>query len=179
MAFHSKYADRIWKCLYNCRIPDQLTLSRDFIRTRGTFTTDNKQVNQMLKTDLISVMIPVAKILEYFNSGIQVEIPSREDMIKIHKDIELYLKEWENHISYDINMDVNEHKELLLALERLSKHIYEKCHPSEVVENIHTILNIGLVNNMTKLELTNNTQNKPDYSGISQLIKSKTVRTRY
>jgi len=179
MSFNSRYASLIWDKLYTVIIPDYLTLNPDYIKIRGVHTTEDKSVNKMLLTNTATVMIPVAKILEYFSSGVEVQIPSRTDMLSMHKDIELYLEEWKNHISYDINVNINTHKDLLFSLEKLSKHIYEKARPVEVINNLPSSAKLGLVNNFTKVVADSNNTNKPEYQGISSLLKNKTTRTRY
>lgn len=175
MAFKSEYAKLIWDKLYRVRIPDIITLDSNYIKTRGIHITDNKDVNKMIKTNKIDVMIPIAKILEYFVDGIEIEIISREDMIQMHKDIELYLDEWKNHLKYDINLNKNEYKELLISLEKLSKTIYERARSTEIVGGFTILNNFGMRNSLVKLEEEKNV-NKPDYSGISEFFTTKKSR---
>lgn len=174
MAFSSNFADRIWNKLYNVYVPDQVTLDPGYIKIRGTYVTGNKNIDQMLSNNFTNVMIPVISILEKFEDGIEVQIPSREDMITIHKDIELYLAEWREHIRYDINLDVQENKDLLLSLERLSKHIYEKAKPREVIDNLFLSKKIGLINPIQEAEEKRKEVTKPNYDGIGSLVRSKT-----
>lgn len=171
--FQSQYADRIWERLYKVYIPDQLTLSPEYIKRFGVHVTGNKDVDEMLTRNTTLVMIPVAKILEYFEDGQQIEIPSREDMIQMHKDIELYLEEWRDHIRRDINSSVNENKQLILSLEKLSKEIYNKAKTKEVINNLFLKEQIGIVNAFDRIAEDSKEHNKPDYSGISSLVRGK------
>lgn len=181
MSFPSRYAHLIWEKLYTVIIPDYVTLNTQYIKTFGVHVTDNREVNAGLINACTTVMLPVIKIVEYYVSGYTVQVPSRQDMIQMHKDIEKYLQEWREHIIYSINTSHEQHKELLLTLDRFSKYIYDKASAREVLLDRINLLKIGQVNNFVKVEQEKklDTMTKPDYSGISQLVKSKTNRTRF
>lgn len=177
MTFKSNYSDRIWGSLYKVYIPDYSTLNPDYIRKFGVHVTQDKEIDAMIKTNFTMVMIDVATILGYFNQGTEIQIPSREDMIKMHKDIELYLSEWKEYIRLSIHggMDAQNHKELIISLEKLSKYIYEKAKPRELIDNL--FLNkknpLGLVNPIQQHMEQNKEIVKRDYESIRHLIKNK------
>lgn len=181
MPFPSRYATLIWDSLYTCLIPDNLTLNPDYIRKFGVYSTGNTKYDKILENSFNTVKIPIIKILEYYLQGIEIQIPSRDDLIKIHKDIELYLEEWRQHIKYDINLDIDSNKELIVSLEKLSKYIYNKANPREVIDNlfIQKKAGIGLMNPLQHhIEETKNI-NKPDYDSISKLIKKPKGGSRF
>lgn len=178
MSFPSVYATKLWDRLYDCRIPDQLTLSAGYLKKFGTHVTGNKTVDSMLATNKTHVKITVITILGYFEDGIEIEIPSREDMIQMHKDMEGYLGEWREHIKYDINLDLHKNKEFLLSLEKLSKHIFEKAKPKELVDNLFKKQSFGLVNPLAQIEEEKREVVKPDYDGISRLVRSKSATNK-
>ena len=175
--FNSEHAPKIWDNLYTVYIPEQITLDPEHIRRYGTYITQNKQVDEMLKTNLTMVKIPIATILNYYDQGIEVQIPSREDMVTMHKHIELYLGEWKEYIRTSIhgNIDAQNHKDLITTLEKLSKYIYEKCKPREVIDNLflNKKVNFGILNPIAQAEEKRKVVEKPDYQGIGQLIKKK------
>ena len=181
MSFPSQFAHLIWDKLYTVLIPDYVTLDASYIRRFGVHVTDNKAVNAGLLNATTTVMLPLIKIVEYYTSGYTVQVPSRDDMLQMHKDIEKYLQEWREHITYSINTSHEQHKELLLTLDKFSKYIYEKASAREVLLDRIQTLKIGRVNNFVKIEEEKklDTMSKPDYNGISQLVKSKTNRTRF
>lgn len=174
MSFTSEHADKIWNRLYRVYIPDLMTQNPDYIKKFGAHLTRNRAVDEMVKTNLILVMIPVIKIPEYFEDGIEIQIPSREDMITMHKHIELYLEEWKHHIKYDINTSLSENKELILSLEKLSAYIYNKAKPREVVDNLISSNRFGLVSPLAMREEQQREVVKPDYEGIGKLVKTRT-----
>lgn len=181
MSFPSKYAHEIWDILYEVKIPDALTLDREYIKIFGTYVTGNKQIDESLKTSFTTVKIPIIRILEYYLEGVEIQIPRREDMIAMHKSIERYLQEWKDYITYSINSsDIEKHKKLITGLEKLSKVIYDKATTREVLDNlfIGKQVQFGLMNPLARVEEEKKIENtnKPDYEGISTIIKKKTSK---
>lgn len=179
MAFYSQHAPRIWEDLYTALIPDQVTLNPSYVRVFGTYSSGNKDVDRMMEGNLTMVKIPIIKMLEYYDNGITVQIPERENMLEIHRNIEKYLGEWRHHLHNAINSDLVEHKELVLNLEKFSKLIYGKAMPKEVVSNPMLQTQMGLLNPLSRLNLEQEVVSKPDYAGIGQLIRQKTKVSRY
>lgn len=176
MSFQSYYAPKIFSTLYKVYIPDQLTLSPDYLKIFGTHVTGNKEVDDMLSKNTTLVMVDVITILDYYEQGFLVEIPSREDMIQIHKDIEGYLGEWREHIRHDINNTVHENKQMLLSLEKLSKDIYNKAKTKEVINDLFNKEKFGLVSPLERMAEERKEHHKPDYQGIGSLVRSKTSK---
>jgi hypothetical protein len=181
MSFPSKYAHLIWEKLYTVMIPDNITLDSEYIRRFGVHVTQDRKINEGLVNSYTTVMLPVIKIVEYYASGFTVQVPSRDDMLQMHKDLEKYLQEWREHITYSINTSHEAHKELLSTLNRFSKYIYDKASAREVLLEQIEALKIGRVNKFVQIQEDKklDTITKPDYSGIDALIKSKTNRTRF
>lgn len=176
MSFASQYATLIWDVLYDVSVPDQLTQSPEYLKRFGAHVTGNREVDAMLARNTTHVKIPVAKILSYYLDGIEITIHSRDDMLKIHKDIELYLGEWQQHLKYDINLEVNKNKALILGLEKLSKELYSKAKPREVINKLFDKSQFGLYSPLDKAEEEKKEHQKPDYEGIGQLVRSKVTK---
>lgn len=180
MSFNSRYSHLIWDSLRTVLVPDQMTLQPEYLRKFGTYSSGNAEVDKMMSNNLTTVMIPISTILTYFEDGVEIQIPKREDMVQIHKDIELYLNEWREHIKYDINLDIESNKKLVNDLSKLSKYIYDRTKPSEVFDNLLLSNSLGIVSPSTRIreEKEDSTKTKPDYEGISNLIRSKTSKPR-
>lgn len=179
MSFRSLTATQIWDDLYNAYVPDFVTINRDYIRKFGVPSSGNKDIDKMMSNNLTFVKIPIIKILEHYDNGVVVEIPSRQDMIAIHKAIERYLQEWRDHLTYDINSDKQTHKTLILSLEKLSKLIFEKAYPKEVMDSIINPRSFGILNIKGKQLEDSKEFVKPDYNGISALLKPSIRGGRY
>lgn len=174
MSFPSKHAHLLWDTIYQVEIPDVLSLDEGYLKIFGVHITGDRSIDDNIHKRTTTVMISPIKMLEYFDRGLEIGIPKREDMIKIHKDIESYLSEWRDHLKYDINLNVSEHKALIMNLEKFSKTIYEKAKNREVIDNLFAKKQIGLVNPLTRIQEERNPTAKPDYEGISSLVRSKT-----
>lgn len=179
MTFHSEHAPRIWEDLYGVMIPDFMTQNTEYIRKFGVRASGDKRVDEMMANNLTFVRIPIIKILEYFDNGIEVQIPQREDMLTIHRNIEKYLEEWRSHIRYDINSSASQNKQLLLNLEKLSKLIYEKARGREIINSMFSVKNFGLMNPIAAAAEEAREVTKPDYQGIGELLRPKVKRERF
>lgn len=178
MSFYSKHASGIWDDLYTVMVPDQVTLNPDYVRKFGVHISGNKEVDAMLSNSYTTVKIPIADILNYFDEGVQVQIPDRADMIAMHKAIEAYLSEWYEHVKYSINHQGDKHKAMLLNLEKLSKHIYAKAYASEVVQDVMAGISLGLPNPLAILA-PKREMSKPNYQGIGELLRPKRTTSRF
>lgn len=175
MSFPSQYATQIWNTLYTVDIPDELTLNRDYIRKFGTYSTGDKKLDQILSNRFTTVKIPIITIMEYFLSGMEIRIKSRQDLNSIYKSIQGYLQEWRDYIKYNLNTDEGQYKELLISLDKLGKYIYDKLSGDEVVERIFIKKPIGIQNPLDRLNKGNSGPvEKPDYEGITNIVKGKT-----
>ena len=178
--FASEYADRIWNEKYTVRIPDYVTLSDDYIRVWGTPTHENPKYANMMSTNYTTVMLSIIKITHYFIEGYNVLIPSRDDMLKMHRTIEGYLNEWKEYTRNSINQKTDEYKPMLADLERVSKYIYAKATSEEVfADTIKSKPRIGLQNPLMKLRESqiSTIPDKPEYEGLSILFKKKPTQS--
>ena len=180
MTFASKYAPLIWNRLFTVKVPDIVTMNPEYIKKFGVYISGDREVDEIMTNNLVMVKISIAKIVEYYEDGVQVQIPSREDMITIHKNIELYLGEWKEYLSTSINLNVNTHKGFILLLEKLSKEIYNKISSREMVNNLFTKPKVttALDNPFTEHEryVDAISRDKPDYDGIGELVRSRSLR---
>lgn len=179
MTFQSEHAPRIWDDLYAVYIPDFVTQNADYIRKFGVPSSGDKKIDAMMASNLTFVKIPIIKILEYFDKGIEVQIPQREDMLTIHRNIEKYLDEWRMHMRYDINSSAQQNKQLLLNMEKLSKLIYDKARGREIINSMFTVKKFGLMNPLQAAIEEKKEVTKPDYQGIGELLRPKIKRDRF
>ncbi len=179
MSFQSEFAPRIWNDLYGVHIPDFVTQNTDYIRKFGVRSSGDKNVDAMMASNTTYVRIPIIKILEYFDNGVEVQIPSRDDMLTIHKNIEKYLDEWKQHMRYDINSSAVQHKQLILNLEKLSKTIYDKAKGRELITGLFTVKSFGIMNPLQAAAEEKREVQKPDYQGIGELLRPKVRRERF
>lgn len=178
MSFYSVHADRIWEDLYTVCIPDAITMNPDYVRKFGVNISGMEDLDKNFVDHYVTVKIPIIEIMQYFEEGIIVQVPSREDMILIHKNIDLYLTEWANYLSNAINQD-DKHKPLIDGLDRLSKLIYAKAAPKEVIDTLFIQRKFGIVNPLQQSMQHQPEQVKPDYNSITDMLKKKQKASRF
>lgn len=178
MSFYSEHADRIWEDLYTVCIPDAITMNPDYVKKFGVGLSGHEKHDRDFLNHYVTVKIPIIEIMQYFEEGIIVQVPSRDDMILIHKNIDLYLTEWANYLSVAINTD-DKHKDLIDGLDRLSKLIYAKAAPSEVIDNLFINRKFGLVNPLQQSMQHQPEMIKPDYNSITDMLKKKQKASRF
>lgn len=179
MSFYSRHARRIWNDLYRVMIPDLVTQNPLYLQKFGHFVSGNETLDRQRQNEYTTVMIPIIRIAEYYNDGIVVKVPSRDDMLRMHRNIEMYLDEWRVYLSTSINGDISENKALITGLENLSKLIYEKAQPKEVITQLFNKSSVGLVNPLQRLMEQKKEVVKPDYDSISNLLKARRKGSRF
>lgn len=179
--FTSHYAPMLWDRVYSVVIPEYVNQDSDYLNRWGHHITGDKKVDNILKGRKKTIMISVIKMAQYQSEGIPIALTNREDMIEIHKNIEGYLAEWKEHLQYSLNPGANTPKDLLLALEKLSKIIYEKASIIEVNSSIIERMSFGLKSTMDVVQDQERIKqmDKTDYVGISELFKKKEQISRY
>ena len=171
MAFISIHSDKIWRHLFTVRVPDIMTTNPEYLKTRGIYTSGNKNVDDMVKTDFTTVMVTIADMLVYYEDGVDIIIPSRKDMIRIHESIELYLDEWRNTIDNSVNVSPEPHKKLLTALENLSCKIYGRISNKEYSSSKNNNDLINLLGIRSANAVNREVEEKPKYNKITDLFK--------
>ena len=177
MPFYSQHADKIWNRLYTVSIPDLLTQNPDYIKKIGYPSTGNKTIDEGLKNTMVTVMIPVIKIAEYYNDGIAVAMPSRKDMLEMYSSITSYLNEWLDYSKNSINSetDIVSNKSTINILEKLAKELHSRARDKELITTLFgdRKLGFGITTDYQRLTEEQRDNPRPDYEGISNLIKKK------
>lgn len=171
--FKSEHAHLIWDTLYDCYIPEIVTQNTEYLRKFGVRLTGDKTVDIHASKNLTQVKIPIISIMEYFDQGIPVQILKREDMLSMNRDITLYLDEWKNAMKFDINVTAPP-RDLLTTLDKFCKHIYGKATAKEVIGNKIDTMRFGLKPRLDVRPVSETAPIKPDYEGISKLVRQKT-----
>lgn len=124
-AFESRFAEYILENIYRCTVPDNATRTEGYLDLVGSPSTGFAEYDREIRNTRVSVVVNIPTILEYYLNGIDVDIPSPDDRLEIHKLIVGYLDEWRYHIANSINVRVTEHDKFLKDLEELSRALYE------------------------------------------------------
>ncbi len=114
---------KIFDELYLCRIPNYKTMSADYLKIFGTPTTFNNDIDNQLSKELLTVMIPISKMVEYFQDGIVVRIVKAADTKLIYENIQLHLTVWRNYLERGLNTG-NAPMDDLIALDQFASAVY-------------------------------------------------------
>lgn len=179
MSFYSQHADKIWNNLYTVCIPDAMTMNPDYTRIFGVPISGCEQIDKDMVNQYTTVKIPIITIMSYFEEGIVVMIPSREDMLDMHRAIDLYLSEWTEYLRTSINDDGSEHKDLISGLDKMSKLIYGKAAAKEIGASLFPAQRFGLVNPLQASLAKQEDPVKPNYNSITELLKKRQKASRF
>lgn len=184
MLFPSLVADKIWgNHLYHVLIPDKLTLDRTYLSVFGTYSTGDRDLDKDLENLFTEVKVDIATIADYYSKGITIQIPSRDDMISIHRVIDEYLTEWREHERTDVNFHIpKDIRKMLTNFDSLSKHIYEKLNVSETIYSAFGMKqpSFGIQTDFTKLQKSKSLpEAKPDFKSINDILRGNTRNKRF
>lgn len=118
-----KIEKKIFNELFLCRIPQYKTMSTDYLKIFGTPTTFNPDIDRELSKELIKVMIPISKMLDYFKEGIVVRVIHEKDTLNIYESITMYLRQWREQLYVGLN-NGNAPLEDLISMDEFAQAIY-------------------------------------------------------
>jgi hypothetical protein len=79
-------------------------MSADYIRVFGAHTTFDPAIDAELSKELITVMISIAEMIEYFQEGIVVHIVKQSDTKFIYEAISKHITRWRDALETGINV---------------------------------------------------------------------------
>jgi len=138
---HSKdSAYYIFEYLFMCKIPNLQSMSADYIRHFGMPTVGNKKIDAVMSQQLITVMIPISQMVEYFQQGIGVYITDRNDVLVIYDFITHHLTKWKLKIATSINSGAAPVDDLI-AMDEFANSVYDHAKyqfTKEIADSLFT-----------------------------------------
>lgn len=116
----------IFEYLFFCKIPNLNSMSVEYIRHFGMTTTGNKDIDAVVNNQLITVMIPISAMVEYYRQGIAVYITEQDDILTIYNFISHHLNQWKEKISRSINSGTAPVDDLI-AMDEFANSVYENA----------------------------------------------------
>lgn len=158
---------KLWDYLYNVKIPYALARSKEDIRMYGTHMSGVSDIDKSYGTDIISCMINVNQMVEYYKEGVPLRIPSKSDVKEIYDAISDHLYAWKERLRSGINI-FDAPVEDLIELDKFANAIYEHAKYQFTPE----ILNSLTLNHMVGMSSINTTNIfKPE---VNKYIAGKT-----
>lgn len=122
----------LWEILFRCKVPQLATTSETYYRIFGSPTTGDAAIDRELQNQWIDTMIPIVKMVEYFNQGITIRVVNYADTKIIYDYIQRHLELWLDNVQHGLNIG-NAPVEDLIAMDKFAstvfnhaKHQYEK-----------------------------------------------------
>lgn len=179
---------KIFDELYLCKISNYKSMSADYLKMFGTPTTFNDDIDHELSKELIKVMIPIAKMVDYFKEGIVVRVVKPSDTKLIYESISLHLSLWRDHLEKGLNIG-NAPMEDLIAMDAFASAVYPHAtafFTGSQVESLFNrqtrnsiVSNSQLIQNLNKKIESNDEKEKiADRESLADFFKDKSMGIR-
>lgn len=143
---------KLWEYLYRVRIPYIHARSIEDIKMYGTNITGVPEIDKDYASEIITCMITVNQMVEYYKEGVPIRIPSQSDIKEIYDSISDHLYAWKDRLYAGINI-FNAPIEDLILMDKFANAIYDhaKYHFTDDVLNSLTashLVNLSPINTM-------------------------------
>lgn len=150
---------KVWEYLYKVRVPFLQYRSLDHIKTFGVHLTGIPEIDNDKTNEIISVMIPVAKMVECYVNGVSVLVPSSTDIKDIYDTISDHIHAWKKMLQNGINIG-DAPIDDLIAMDKFANSIYTYAKYEFTPEILNSIIANQLAN-VQKVNVTNFFANSP------------------
>ena len=156
---------KIWDYLYRVRLPYIQSRSIDDLKKYGVALTGVSEIDKDIKNQLITVMLPISQMVEYFKEGTSVRICSQSDVKEIYDSISDHIMAWKDRLSNGLNLG-NSPIEDLIAMDQFAHAVYEhaKYHFTQADINTYAVKHF---NNIQPINASN-FFSKPLYNSVDQ-----------
>lgn len=113
----------IFDHLFACKISQLDLYDENYIRVFGSPTTMDKQIDTILRTQMVSVYLPIAQIAEHYTKGSKISI-TQEDAKLMFDYISRHLSAWANFLKTSINTSIAPIDDLK-KLDELAKFLFQ------------------------------------------------------
>jgi hypothetical protein len=145
---HSKDSSYyIFEYLFTCKVPNLQSMSPDYIRHFGMPSVGNKKIDAVMANQLITVMIPISQMVEYYKEGVGVYISNRDDILTMYDFITHHLTRWKLKIATSINSGAAPVDDLI-AMDEFANSVYDHAKyqfTREIADSLFTRSLSGVV----------------------------------
>lgn len=97
-------ANLIFDYLFMVRVSDLQTRSEQHIKMFGVHSTGDRNQDIVMANQLITVMISIAKMVEYHKQGVNIRVVKRQDVLTIYDYITRHLQAWKERLNQGLNI---------------------------------------------------------------------------
>lgn len=142
--YHKDTTIGIWDELYLCRIPLITTRDIEHIDRYGCYTTLDKNIDNMVMTELTTTYINVDRMVELYREGVTIRLVNSNDIVKIYNAIQDHILAWAERIERAVNIGDIPLDDLIL-MDRFANEIYVNAKFYFTEERMQSYLERGLI----------------------------------
>ena len=134
----------IWDIKYLCKIPLISTRSIDDIEKYGSYTTLDKNIDNMVMSELTTTYINIDRMVELYREGVCIRLVDSNDIVKIYNAIQDHILAWSERIDRAVNIGDIPLDDLVL-MDRFASEIYVNAKHYFTEERMQSYLEKGLI----------------------------------
>lgn len=116
----------IWEDLYFISLPEMYLRTEEDIRSRGTMTTGDSNLDNALQKQYAQAYRTIDQMFELYRQGVAIYVVKYEDTEKIYNAIQNHLTSWFNYLCNGLNL-YGAPFEDLLELDKFASIVYDKA----------------------------------------------------
>lgn len=190
----------LWEWYFKVRVPYLQSRSIEELRLTGTVLSGVKEIDNDIKNQWLTTMMPVAYMVELYQKNIPVKVVDSKDTKLIYDFISEHLHAWRHRLSQGINVGAAPINDLI-AMDEFANLVYEHAKyqfTRDIVDslfgqhlqsihqfNIHNFFNPKV---LASLEDSNDgirinsdtpdTSDIPDRESLSEFFKDRIINLR-
>lgn len=115
----------IWEDLYTVKMPYKHTISLNDLKEFGLPTTGNDLLDKQIHNEVVTIMIPIDAIVEYYRAGIKVVFPRSNELEPMYNTVNRYLIAWKKQLEHGVNISGAPVDDLIL-LDKFASELYQQ-----------------------------------------------------
>ncbi len=121
------WGEQIWEGIWEVKVRYIATLQEHIVRDFGVATVGNRKLDRQMHNDMVNIMVPIDRIVEYFKVGERIIFRNGEDTTKIYRIVNNYLLAWTARLSTGLNNQLAGNENLmsdLMLLDRFAEALF-------------------------------------------------------
>lgn len=118
--------EAIWERSFRCLVSQKQTTSEDYYKIFGQRSTGSKKHDRAIPDQYVDTYISIAKMVEYFQQGVTIQVYNYDDCKTIYEIIERHLRRWQSQFAHGINIG-DAPVDDLIAMDEFANKIYDKA----------------------------------------------------
>ena len=130
---------KLWEYFYKVRVPYLQSRTVEDIRTFGTNISGIKVIDDAKMTELITVMLTISQMLEYYKEAVPIRIVSYSDVKEIYQAISEHIMAWKQRLEKGINIGDAPIDDLIL-LDQFANSVYDHAKYQFTAETVSSLM---------------------------------------